>query len=327
MEKKIQQEKDKSKPVFYDPKGRRKKAFSWFLCISIVSISIVFYFFFQSIFSTPEIPNMNPAVKQDTKLVPINQELSEEQLKKEEFKPNTEMKNDENSVNSTNDSKQSKEVYGFYVNWDENSTASLKENIDSLTTLVPEWYHLKADLTVSSEIKPEIVKLAKENHVKIMPLLTNYTEEASGPDSELIHKLLSSPDHVKTMFINDLVKQVEKNQFSGINIDFEAIPESDRENLTNFMIELTTVFHKHHLLVTQDVPANDQAFDYGALAKVIDRMIVMMYDEHYGAGAPGPIASNKWFEHTLNELDIPSEKLIVAFGNYGYDWEVKSKKP
>lgn len=123
---------------------------------------------------------MNPSVKQDTKLVPINQKLSDEQLKKEEFKPNTEMKNDENMVNSTSDSKQSKEVYGFYVNWDENSTASLKENIDSLTTLVREWYHLKADLTVSSEIKPEIVKLAKENHVKIMPLLTNYTEEASS---------------------------------------------------------------------------------------------------------------------------------------------------
>lgn len=327
MEKKIQQEKDKSKPVFYDPKGRRKKAFSWFLCISIVSLSIVFYFFFQSIFSTPEIPNMNPSVKQDTKLVPINQKLSDEQLKKEEFKPNTEMKNTENSVDSTNDSKQPKEVYGFYVNWDENSTASLKENIDSLTMLVPEWYHLKADLTISSEIKPEIVKLAEKNHVKIMPLLTNYTEEASGPDSELIHKLLNSPDHVKTKFINDLVKQVEKNQFSGINIDFEAIPESDRENLTKFMKELTTVFHKHHLLVTQDVPANDKAFDYGALAKVIDRMIVMMYDEHYGAGVPGPVASNKWFEHTLNELDIPSEKLIVAFGNYGYDWEVNSKEP
>ncbi|OJD61631.1 glycosyltransferase [Bacillus sp. NH11B] len=327
MEKKIQQEKDKSKPIFYDSKGRRKKAFSWFLCISIVSISIVFYFFFQSIFSTPEIPNMNSSVKQDTKLVPINQKLSDEQLKKEEFKPNTEVKNDENLVNATSDSKQPKEVYGFYVNWDENSTASLKENIDSLTTLVPEWYHLKEDLTISSEIKPEIVKLAEKNHVKIMPLLTNYTEEASGPDSELIHKLLNSPDYVKIKFINDLVKQVEKNQFSGINIDFEALPESDRENLTNFMKELTMVFHKHHLLVTQDVPANDKAFDYGALAKVIDRMIVMMYDEHYGAGVPGPIASNKWFEHTLNELNIPSEKLIVAFGNYGYDWEVNSKEP
>ncbi|MEY8346784.1 glycosyltransferase [Bacillus cereus] len=328
MEKKIQQETDNSKPVFYDPKGRRKIAFSWFLCISIVSVSIVFYFFFRSIFSTPEIPNMNPSVKQDTKLVPINQKFSDQQLKKEEFKsPNTEIKNNGNSGKSTDNGEQPKEVYGFYVNWDENSTASLKENIDSLTMLVPEWYHLKADLTIRSEIKPDIVKLAKKNHVKIMPLLTNYTQEASGPDSKLIHKLLNAPDHVQTKFINDLVKRIEENQFAGINIDFESIPEGDRDKLTNFMKELTTVFHKHHLLVTQDVPANDKAFDYGALAKVIDRMIVMMYDEHYGAGKPGPIASNKWFEHTLNDLNIPSEKFIVAFGNYGYDWEVNSKKP
>lgn len=33
------------------------------------------------------------------------------------------------------------------------------------------------------------------------------------------------------------------------------------------MKELTMVFHKHDLLVTQDVPANDKAFDYSALAK------------------------------------------------------------
>ena len=99
--------------------------------------------------------------------------------------------------------------------------------------------------------------------------------------------MLNSSNDVKTKFVNDLVKQVEKNRFAGINIDFEAIPESDRENVTNFMKELTTVFHKHDLLVTQDVPANDKAFDYSALAKVIDRMIVMMYDEHYGAGNQG----------------------------------------
>lgn len=107
---------------------------------------------------------MNPSVKQDTKLVPINQKLSDQQLKKEEFKsPNTEIKNNENSEKLTGNGEQPKEVYGFYVNWDENSTASLKENIDSLTMLVPEWYHLKADLTISSEIKPDIVKLAKKS--------------------------------------------------------------------------------------------------------------------------------------------------------------------
>ncbi|MGK0537309.1 glycosyl hydrolase family 18 protein, partial [Bacillus sp. 'calajunan'] len=47
MDKNIQQEKGKSKPIFYDPKGRRNIAFISFLCISIVRVSIVFYFFFQ----------------------------------------------------------------------------------------------------------------------------------------------------------------------------------------------------------------------------------------------------------------------------------------
>ena len=29
----------------------------------------------------------------------------------------------------------------------------------------------------------------------------------------------------------------------------------------------------------------------------------------------------------MKELNIPSNKLIVAFGNYGYDWKVNSKEP
>ena len=56
---------------------------------------------------------MNTAVQQDNKLVPINQKLSDQQLKKEEFKPNTETKDNKNLVNSPRDSKQRKEVYGF----------------------------------------------------------------------------------------------------------------------------------------------------------------------------------------------------------------------
>ncbi|MGG3990067.1 hypothetical protein [Bacillus smithii] len=55
---------------------------------------------------------------------------------------------------------------------------------------------------------------------------------------------------------------------------------------------------------------------------------VIMNDEHYGAGDLRhlrPIALNKWFEDMLHRLDIPLEKLIIAFGNYGYDWIKNSK--
>lgn len=54
-------------------------------------------------------------------------------------------------------------MYGFYVNWDENSIVFLKENIDFLIMLVLEWYYLKVDLMIRSEIKFEIVKLVEKN--------------------------------------------------------------------------------------------------------------------------------------------------------------------
>ena len=90
-----------------------------------------------------------------------------------------------------------------------------------------------------------------------MPLLTNYTEEASGPDSGLIHKLLNSSNDVKTKFINDLVSQVKKNHFSGINIDFEAVPESDRKLnkfyeknlLRNFMNMICSLHKMFQLMI------------------------------------------------------------------------------
>ncbi|MGG1291669.1 glycosyltransferase [Bacillus smithii] len=327
---KMKQEKSTPRSIFYDAKGRRKVFFNWFVCLTIIILVIVFYFFFRSILSPSNLPFTKLSSNQDKKVVSIDQKLSDQQLQEE-------LKNEKSKYSNdlTNDTKRSpisggnsdlpKEVYGFYVNWDQNSTTSLKENIHSLTMLVPEWYHLNADLTVSSEIQPDIVQLAKENHVKIMPLINNFTQKSAGPDGAAVDKLLRAPANVQEKFIRNLVKQIEANHFAGINIDFESVPEKDRHELTKFMKKLAAVFHQHHLLVTEDVPADDQTFDYRALSKVVDRMIVMMYDEHYGAGDPGPIASNNWFEDTLNHLEIPSEKLIVAFGNYGYDWTMDSK--
>ena len=48
----------------------------------------------------------------------------------------------------------------------------------------------------------------------------------------------------------------------------------------------------------------------------------MAYDEHSEDGSAGPIASFKWCDQVLNHAleEIPNEKLVLAMGNYGYDW-------
>jgi len=313
--------------IFYDAKGRRKIIFKSVLCLAIIVAAVVFYVFFQSVFAPINLPYAKLFPNAYKKIISIDEKLSylqlQEELKIEKFKHFHHL----NRWKKRGDGSAPNEVYGFYVNWDENSTTSLKEHIRSLTVLVPEWYHVNTDFTIVSEIKPDIMELAKENHVKIMPLINNFTQKDVGPDGTTIDRLLHAPVDKQKQFIDDLEKQIEANQFAGINIDFESIPKKDREALTNFMQELVHVFHQHHLLVTQDVPADDRAFDYRALSKEVDRLMVMMYDEHYAGGEPGPIASADWVQHTLDHLPIPAEKLIVSLGNYGYDWTTGAKAP
>lgn len=212
------------------------------------------------------------------------------------------------------------DVYAFYVNWDSNSEQSLRENIEAIDVLIPQWLSLTSDLEIESDIQPEIAELAKQHDVKVVPLLHNI--ENQKWNQETLHQLLSSPEEQEKL-IHKLLELIQEHDFDGINIDFENLNEQDRDSLTVFMEKLYTVFHAEGLSVSIDVPAADEAFDYTGIEKHVDQMIVMAYDEH--VDNPGSIASATWFKEILSNL--PKEKLIVALGSYGYDWEWESHEP
>ncbi|QBP42468.1 glycosyltransferase [Paenisporosarcina antarctica] len=211
------------------------------------------------------------------------------------------------------------DFYAFYVNWDINSERSLRRNIDQIDVLIPQWFHLNSELGLESDIQKDIGDLAKKHDTKVLPLINNTVD--GEWNQEIIHKLLNSPK-AQLKLIKDLHKQIEQYGYHGINIDFENIKESDRDKLSNFMKELYSTFHASGLLVTIDVPPDNQAFDYNNLEKYSDRMILMLYDESFIN--PGPIASSSWYVESLSKAS--KEKLIVSLGNYGYDWDWESKK-
>jgi peptidoglycan-N-acetylglucosamine deacetylase len=217
---------------------------------------------------------------------------------------------------------QRKKVFAFFVDWDENSFTSLKSNVRDINVVIPNWYVLNTDLSFKNNKTKEVDDFIKGNNVMNMPLINNYV--GNKWDGLLIHKLLANVS-LKTEFLNNLEKDIKINGYSGINIDFESIDSKDKTLLTLFMKELCTKFHSNGLKVSMDVPAQDNAFDYSALSSSVDYMIVMMYDEHYDAGTPGPIASDTWFQNILDKIDIPANKLVVSLGNYGYDWNITNK--
>jgi peptidoglycan-N-acetylglucosamine deacetylase len=309
--------------VFLDPAKRRwsiiKRMGVGFTILTVLVLTI----FIESLTTNPVFPELqmnNSTAKSE--IEPINTRFSEEelplQIQKNNSPPLLQQPLNEKQMTSK------QEVYGFYVNWDENSKTSFKQNIETMTTVVPEWLQLTSDLTLKTSTDRSIVAEANAHNIKILPLVNNYINNKW--DGEVMHRLFTTPgaeDH----FIKDLLAYVRTNDFDGINIDFEEIHQNDRDHFTHFMAKVYKAFHQHGLMVTLDVPPMNNSYDYESLATSADRMIIMLYDQHHPLSIPGPVAPSDWVKESLNQLAIPSEKLIVGLGSYGYDWEENSNQP
>ncbi|HYQ90685.1 MAG TPA: glycosyltransferase, partial [Candidatus Competibacteraceae bacterium] len=219
---------------------------------------------------------------------------------------------------------------GFFVNWDDSSFSSLKENLDHLDIVIPEWLHLagtdgalKED---DSDKATQVTQYIRERrpNLNIMPLVNNFNGQEW--QSAMLGNMLQNPG-ARTHLIEQLLAYVENHGFTGLSIDFENIPTKAQPAFQHLMDELYAVLHPRNLLLSVNVPASDSAFNYRKLAHSADYLIIMAYDEHWSSGSPGPIASMPWFAKVLQQrhADIPPEKTIIALGNYGYDWSARKK--
>ena len=98
------------------------------------------------------------------------------------------------------------------------------------------------------------------------------------------------------------------------------------------MRELTPLAREQGLTVSIDVtfPSNSanwsQIYDRGALSKIVDYVIVMAYDEHWGTSpVAGSVASLPWVERGLVQTlsHVPAEKLILGVPLYTRLWEIE----
>jgi peptidoglycan-N-acetylglucosamine deacetylase len=217
------------------------------------------------------------------------------------------------------------ERIAFFVNWDDNSLVSLRKNLPHIDTLMPEWLHLKdagGRLRVDDAPREAQVRalVRKERPgIRIVPLLNN----ADGGDwhGDWLAMSLASPD-VRAHLVEDAYSYVTERGYQGLCIDFEAVPKRSQPELLAFMRALYARFHPAGLLLAQAVPLDDANFAFRELAEANDFLVLMAYDEHAGDNEPGPVASQRWFtEHVRRRLaELPPAKVVVALGNYGYDW-------
>ena len=217
------------------------------------------------------------------------------------------------------------QVIGFYVNWDDASMSSLRQNISHLDVLVPQWLQLAgADGSIALDDPAQqdrVIALVRKERpeMEITPLISNW--DGQKWNGSLAGSLIGQPNARKRL-IDGLLDYVRQRELPGVSVDFEELPEKSRGPLVTFVTELATAFHAAGLRVSINVPADDTAFDYPRLAAAADTLIVMAYDEHWASGQPGPISSLEWFTRIVSRRarQIPRDKRIIALGSYAYDW-------
>lgn len=132
--------------------------------------------------------------------------------------------------------------------------------------------------------------------------------------------------------VANLVAFAKTNQFAGINIDFEALDQGDRNNFSNFVQVLGRALHAQGLKLIVSVPAfssvdasniHNYGYDLHALGANVDYLQLMTYDETIPGWDPGPVAGSDWMENDLDyaSSEVAPGKLLSGLPAYGYDWQ------
>ena len=211
----------------------------------------------------------------------------------------------------------------FLVQDDEDSIRSFQEHADSIDIVFPDWYFVnEPKCHIGTRENLETTAVLHSNHAAIMPRITN-ADSAGIWHSEALLSIFSN-DEKRKCLIGALANLLKDAHVDGVNIDFEELEADARDPFLDFLVELRAALHAQGQVLTVDIPVRDPAFDVEFIGSVADAVIVMAYDEHYAAGSAGPIASHEWFDESVDELlqSLPSEKIIISMGSYGYDWPV-----
>jgi len=139
----------------------------------------------------------------------------------------------------------------------------------------------------------------------------------------LTHFVLMPGSAERKALVADLVAATRN--YDGLQVDFENVPQRDGEAFLSFLAELRSGIGNK--MFTVALPARtrriaNDVYDYEKIAPLVDRILVMAYDEHWSGSKPGSIASLSFCRrvatHSLNV--IGRGKLIMGLPFYGRAW-------
>jgi spore germination protein YaaH len=222
----------------------------------------------------------------------------------------------------------------FYYVDNAASWQSFAAHADRIDVVAPQSYTVDSLGIVFGTVDPQLITLAREKGVRVMPLLVN-----EGFHQPSLRRLLGDTV-AQARAVRTLVELCRTHRYWGIQFDVENINLQDRDRFTAFYARAATALHRAGFTISVAVVprASDDAiatgygrflhdswrgaFDLAALARLGDFVSYMSYDQHTRRTTPGPVAGLPWMREQLAFAlrDVPPEKLSLGIPLYGRHW-------
>ena len=219
-----------------------------------------------------------------------------------------------------------KTVLGYYTG-DATSAAAATSAGVPVTAVSMDVIDVNADGSLTGALPVSL--MGSETSLKRASYVVVSNFGATDFDPALAHSAMVTNRDVT---INSIATLAKTQGLTGINIDFEGLYDTDRDNYTTFVTDLAQALHAEGSTLMLSVPAkaaddsNDTwswPYDYAALASQADILQVMTYDEYVPGYGPGPVAGSDWMQACLKyaATQIPADKILLGLPAYGYDYD------
>ncbi|HUB18577.1 MAG TPA: glycosyl hydrolase family 18 protein [Acidobacteriaceae bacterium] len=220
----------------------------------------------------------------------------------------------------------------FYMTNSPQSIRDFFAHSSQIDILVPTWYQVDENGLVTGEPEPAVLAQAKSENLPVMPIVTLFNKRS--------FHLLATSAKAQAEMNAALVRECKLHGYSGIQFDLENIDWTDRDALsamiTTSAAELHRAGYQVSIATVPNAPGYPSAggfarwiytdwrgaYDLAAIAKAVDLVCLMTYDQNTRWTTPGPVAGWQWTVDNMHYAlqFVPKEKLSLGIPLYGYHW-------
>jgi spore germination protein YaaH len=213
-------------------------------------------------------------------------------------------------------------IQAYLLATTDESFEDLQAHYQQIGVLYPTYYECGPGGSIVGKDDPLVTKWALARKIEVLPRLNCLN---SGYEEAVLNQ-----PSTREKLIGELAAMCANYGYTGVQIDFENAPASERDSFTSFITTLAERLHaqgdKLSTVVTAkywNVPTGRAAmYNDAALSVPSDYVFVLDWGYHWLTSGPGSIDDYSWFSNVAKyTATMPNlNKFVLGMPMYGVDW-------